>query len=599
MENKALTVLNQTFGFAKFRPLQENIIQSVIQGEDNFVLMPTGGGKSLCYQVPALVREGVTIVISPLISLMQDQVQALLANGVAAAFYNSSQSVFEIRQTLARLHQDELNLLYIAPERLMSDAFLDRLKEINISLFAIDEAHCVSQWGHDFRPEYLQLGRLRELFPTIPIIALTATADKQTRHDILQRLHLQKAHVHIASFNRPNIRYMVLEKQQAFTQLTKFLNARQDEYGIIYCLSRKRVDEIAEKLQAQGYSALPYHAGLPPKTREKAQSAFQKDDVHIIVATIAFGMGIDKPNVRFVVHYDLPKHIEGYYQETGRAGRDGLPSEALLLYGLHDIAVAKSLIENNQNPQQKRIELHKLNCMTSFAEAQTCRRRVLLNYFNEQLEEDCGNCDVCLNPPETYDGSIDAQKALSCVYRVDERFGVNYVIDILRGKEDERITRLQHHELSTYGIGKHLSQEEWHSVFRQLIHLGCIEQDIANYSVLKLTSHARPILKGEKKLILAKPRHKIASSKKTAKKEKLASFDYDKTLFEKLRQLRKKLAELSNVAPFIIFSDASLIEMCAKKPLDDTSFLSINGVGQKKLESYGQDFIDAIKAYAE
>src|SRR3990167_1272977 len=393
MENKALTVLNQTFGFAKFRPLQENIIQSVIQGEDNFVLMPTGGGKSLCYQVPALVREGVTIVISPLISLMQDQVQALLANGVAAAFYNSSQSVFEIRQTLARLHQDELNLLYIAPERLMSDAFLDRLKEINISLFAIDEAHCVSQWGHDFRPEYLQLGRLRELFPTIPIIALTATADKQTRHDILQRLHLQKAHVHIASFNRPNIRYMVLEKQQAFTQLTKFLNARQDEYGIIYCLSRKRVDEIAEKLQAQGYSALPYHAGLPPKTREKAQSAFQKDDVHIIVATIAFGMGIDKPNVRFVVHYDLPKHIEGYYQETGRAGRDGLPSEALLLYGLQDIVVVRSLIHNNHNVEQQRIERLKLNAMIHLAEAQTCRRQVILNYFNEQLTQACSNCD--------------------------------------------------------------------------------------------------------------------------------------------------------------------------------------------------------------
>ena len=482
----AKDVLRSIFGYDTFRPLQETIIRRVIQGEDNFVLMPTGGGKSLCYQIPALVREGTAIVVSPLISLMQDQVQALTANGVAAAFYNSSLSEIQARKTLAQFHQQELDLLYVAPERLMTDSFVARLHEIKIALFAIDEAHCVSQWGHDFRPEYLQLGQLRCEFPNIPIIALTATADKQTRQDVIERLNLKKAQVHTASFNRPNIRYTVLEKQKAFIQLQQFLKIHLDQAGIVYCLSRQRVEEVAQKLSENGFRALPYHAGLSTRQRQKAQTDFQRDDIDIIVATVAFGMGIDKPNVRFVVHYDLPKHLEGYYQETGRAGRDGLPAEGLLLYGLRDIAIVKGLIQNTQNATQQRIEMHKLNCMTAFAEAQTCRRRVLLNYFNELLETDCGNCDVCLNPPETYDGTVDAQKALSCVYRVQQRFGANYVIDILRGKEDARIMRLKHDKLSTFGIGKALSQDEWHSVFRQLIHLGCLEQDIANYSLLRL-----------------------------------------------------------------------------------------------------------------
>lgn len=596
MHNKAFEILQKTFGYERFRPLQATVIDSLIAGQDNFVLMPTGGGKSLCYQVPALAREGVAIVVSPLISLMQDQVQALRANGVAAAFYNSALSDIEARQTLAQLHNQQLDLLYIAPERLMSETFRARLNTIKLALFAIDEAHCVSQWGHDFRPEYLQLGQLRELFPRVPLIALTATADKQTRQDILNRLQLTQANVHVASFNRPNIRYTILEKQKPFQQLLNFLKPRANMFGIIYCLSRKRVEELAAKLQASSYNALPYHAGLSTKQRQTTQTAFQRDDVNIIVATIAFGMGIDKPNVRFVVHYDLPKHIEGYYQETGRAGRDGLPSEALLLYGLGDIAIVKSLIETNQNIEQKRIELHKLNLMAAFAEAQTCRRRVLLNYFNELFPEDCGNCDICSNPPETYDGTRDAQKALSCVYRVGQRYGVAYVIDVLRGKEDERIQRLRHHQLSTFGIGKDLSQEEWHSVFRQLIHLGYLEQDIASYSVLRLTEQARPILRQEKVLILTKPRNK-QTAKKLQRKATTLPNNCDAVLFEKLRRLRKQLAEKAGAAPFIIFSDATLTEMATVLPTNEASLFAISGVGQKKLESYGEVFLQIIRQH--
>ena len=408
--NTSLKILNDIFGYANFRAGQADIIHSLVKGEDNFVLMPTGGGKSLCYQIPALLLDGLTIVISPLISLMQDQVQSLKANGVSAGYYNSSMTEHEAKQTLASMYDGELKLLYIAPERLMTESFLTRLSDIKIALFAIDEAHCVSQWGHDFRPEYLRLRELRARFPNIPLVALTATADKQTRNDILNRLNLTNAKIHVASFNRPNIRYTIMSKQKPFEQLTTLLKSRREEFGIVYCLSRKRVDEIAEKLKAQGFSALPYHAGLPAKQRQKTQEAFKQDDVNIIVATIAFGMGIDKPNVRFVMHYDLPKNIEGYYQETGRAGRDGLASEAILLYGLADLVLIKKFIDDGDDEQQKRIESHKLNCMIAFAEAQTCRRRVLLNYFNEQLNNDCGNCDICLNPPETYDGTIDAQK---------------------------------------------------------------------------------------------------------------------------------------------------------------------------------------------
>lgn len=595
--HNATNILRQIFGFEQFRSLQKTIIDSLLQGEDNFVLMPTGGGKSLCYQIPAILRAGVGIVVSPLISLMQDQVTALQANGVAAACYNSSLNSSEARRILARLHNNELDLLYIAPERLLTESFLQRLNGIDIALFAIDEVHCVSQWGPDFRPEYLQLKKLRNLFPSIPVIALTATADKQTRQDILEQLQLQNANIHIASFDRPNIRYHIVEKHKPFKQLLEFLAIRTSYSGIIYCLSRNRVEEVAAKLQKEHISAAPYHAGLSTAERQKTQIAFRKDDVQIVVATIAFGMGIDKPNVRFVVHYDLPKNIEAYYQETGRAGRDGLPAEALLLYGLGDIALVRSLIEQNQNEKQRRIELHKLNAMIAFAEAQVCRRKVLLNYFGENLSANCGNCDICLNPPETYDATEIARKALSCVYRVEQRFGIMHVVNVLRGAENQRIKNFRHDRLSTYGIGKHLHPEEWYALFRQLIHLGYLEQDLANFSVLKLTERARPLLRGEESLILAKARVKSPIAKKSKEKKSATEQSDNENLFQQLRQLRKQLADQAKIPPYIIFNDATLTEMVAKQPTTEAELLKINGVGQHKLKNYGAPFIAMIQKY--
>jgi ATP-dependent DNA helicase RecQ len=596
MESQPLDILQSVFGYGAFRPYQEEIIATLVRGEDAFVLMPTGGGKSLCYQIPALCRPGVGIVVSPLISLMKDQVDALVANGARAAFYNSSLKSAEARQVLARLHAGDLDLLYLAPERLMSDEFLERLREIPIALFAIDEAHCVSQWGHDFRPEYIQLGRLRQSFPGVPLLALTATADAQTRADILVRLGLGRAQVFVAGFDRPNIRYTVVDKLKPFAQLTDFLKPRRTAAGIVYALSRKRVEEVAARLAATGLKAAPYHAGLADAERKRVQEAFLRDDLQIVVATVAFGMGIDKPNVRFVVHYDLPKNIESYYQETGRAGRDGLPAEALLLFGYGDIAICRGLIENGGNPEQKRIELHKLNAMVGFAEAQNCRRRVLLGYFGEHLAEDCGNCDVCQSPPETYDATVDAQKALSCVYRVGQRFGVGHVLDVLRGARSNRVLELGHDRLSTYGLGADLSSEAWSSLFRQLIHLGYLRQDVANYSVLKLTEAARPLLRGERRLILAKPRLKVAAAKK-APRRKAGDLDYDAALFENLRGLRKRLADAAGVPPYVIFGDATLVEMAAYLPADGQALLAINGVGKLKAQRYGGEFLEEIKSY--
>ena len=598
--SSAQEALQKVFGYEHFRPGQQAIITSLIAGQDNFVLMPTGGGKSLCFQIPALLRPGTGIVISPLISLMQDQVTTLRANGVSAAYYNSTLNAEEARRVLSQLHQGQLDLLYISPERLLSPSFMQRLNEIPIALFAIDEAHCISQWGHDFRTEYTQLNCLVAEFPEVPIIALTATADKQTRQDILQRLHLRNPLIHVASFDRPNIRYTILEKYKPLQQLTHFLKNHSQEAGIIYCQSRKKVEEIASKLSQMGFSALPYHAGLSNYEREKAQTAFQKDDIQLIVATIAFGMGIDKPNVRFVVHYDLPKHIESYYQETGRAGRDGLPAEALLLYGTDAIATSKHFIEQLENIDQKRIELFKLNAMAALAEAQTCRRQVLLNYFGERLEQACENCDICLNPPESYDATEDARKALSCVYRVKQRFGLGHVVDVLRGAHKQRIVELGHEQLSTYGIGKHLSEQTWFSIFRQLIHLGYLEQDIANYSVLKLTEHARPLLRGEITLQLAKPR--IQTITKTAKKNpnrEILDSQYDQKLFAKLRQLRKQIADAAMLPPFVVFSDATLIEMATYLPQNNHELLSITGVGERKLANYGQQFLLVIKNHLD
>lgn len=598
--SSAQEALQKVFGYEHFRPGQQAIITSLIAGQDNFVLMPTGGGKSLCFQIPALLRPGTGIVISPLISLMQDQVTTLRANGVSAAYYNSTLNTEEAKRVLNQLHQGQLDLLYISPERLLSTSFMQRLNEIQIALFAIDEAHCISQWGHDFRTEYTQLNRLVAEFPEVPIIALTATADKQTRQDILQRLDLRNPRIHVASFDRPNIRYTILEKYKPLQQLTYFLKNHSQEAGIVYCQSRKRVEEIASKLTQMGFSALPYHAGLGNYEREKAQTAFQKDDIQLIVATIAFGMGIDKPNVRFVVHYDLPKHIESYYQETGRAGRDGLPAEALLLYGTDAIATSKHFIEQLENPDQRRIELFKLNAMAALAEAQTCRRQVLLNYFGERPEQACDNCDICLNPPETYDATEDARKALSCVYRVKQRFGLGYVVDVLRGAHKQRIVELGHEQLTTYGIGKHLSEQTWFSIFRQLIHLGYLEQDIANYSILKLTEHARPLLRGEITLQLAKPR--LQTITKTAKKNsnrEILDSQYDQKLFAKLRQLRKQIADAAMLPPFVVFSDATLIEMATYLPQSSHELLSITGVGERKLANYGQQFLLVIKNHLD
>ncbi len=561
--------------------------------------MPTGGGKSLCYQIPSLIRPGVGIVVSPLISLMKDQVDSLKANGVSAAFYNSSLGSRQARQVLAKLHAHEIDLLYIAPESLMTENFLQRLSGIDIALFAIDEVHCVSHWGHDFRPEYARLSVLRDRFPEVPLVALTATADVHTRQDILQVLGLQGCRQHVSSFDRPNIRYSVIEKYKPFNQLVTFMEKYRGESGIVYALSRKRVEQLAEKLKLNGVKAAAYHAGLPASVRTSVQEDFLRDEVSVVVATVAFGMGIDKPNVRFVVHYDLPKNIEGYYQETGRAGRDGLASEAFLLSGTQDMVLARRLIEQGENENQRRIELHKLNAMINFSEASTCRRRVLLNYFGEDMQEDCGNCDICLNPPDRFDATEDARKALSCVYRLGQGFGIKYVIDVLRGMDSERIRLRRHDRLSTYGIGADRSEGEWSAIFRQLIHRGFLFQDVASYSVLRLTPAAKPLLRGELELELARPRIRATSPVKKAKKrgreKQYPDLSYDETLFEKLRELRKKLANELNVPPYIVFGDATLISMARLKPETPDQMLEVNGVGQVKLERFGEVFLNCIK----
>ena len=588
-------ILQAVFGYSDFRPHQQEIIEGIVSQRDAFILMPTGGGKSLCYQLPALCLHGTVIVVSPLISLMKDQVDALQANGVAAACYNSSLNEKTSRALLAQFHAGELDLLYVAPERLMSAGFLARLDDIDISLFAVDEAHCVSQWGHDFRPEYVQLGQLRQRFPDIPMAAFTATADPQTRGDIIQRLQLQNPDIHVTGFDRPNIRYGALEKAKPFDQLTTFLAGHQGDAGIVYALSRKRVEDVAGKLQAAGFRALPYHAGLPAAQRQAAHEQFMRDEIDVVVATVAFGMGIDKPDVRFVVHYDLPRNIEGYYQETGRAGRDGLPADTLLLFGAQDMVLARRMVEGNENEQQRRIESHKLNSMVAFAESLTCRRRVLLNYFGEELGDACGNCDICSDPPECYDATVDAQKALSCVYRVGQRFGMRHVVDVLRGADNERVRSLRHNELSTYGIGNDHTDAEWTSLFRQLIHRGYLVQDIASYSILKLTPEARPLLKGEAKLELARPRIRERGKKK---RKLLAPVEgRDEILFELLRELRKDLAREEGIAPYMVFGDAALTQMAILLPSNRDEFLDINGVGASKLEKYGEVFLKEISGY--
>lgn len=588
--------LKTVFGYHGFRPPQQEVIERVVAGEDVFLVMPTGGGKSLCYQIPALHRDGVAIVVSPLIALMKDQVDALIANGVRAACLNSSLSVTEAGRVFQQIDAGTLDLLYVAPERLMMPDFLERIGSMQLALFAIDEAHCISQWGHDFRPEYTQLGRLRQLFPGIPVVAMTATADPETRKDILGQLGLADATVFVAGFDRPNITYTVIPKQKPLAQLGSFLSNRRDEAGIVYALSRKRVEEVAERLQAAGFSAAAYHAGLPDTERRRVQEGFQRDDIRIVVATVAFGMGIDKPNVRFVVHYDMPKSVESYYQETGRAGRDGLPSEALMLFGMGDVMTARKLIENSDNAERVRIELQKLNAMVAYGEALTCRRRALLSYFGDQRDHDCGNCDICTDPPQRFDATVQAQKALSCVYRTGERFGMLHIIEVLRGSKNQRVLDLKHDKLSTWGIGADTPATQWENIIRQLIHLGYLVQDFTRFGVLGLSSSARPVLKGETVVILGKPRD-TQETMERGKKRAGGRRDYDQALFDRLRALRKRIADESGLPPFVVFSDATLAEMARTIPDNRQELRQVNGVGELKLGKYGDAFLAEIRQY--
>lgn len=592
-------VLHEVFGYESFRPLQGDIVREVVNGGDALVLMPTGGGKSLCYQVPALVRPGTAIVVSPLIALMQDQVAALRELGVRAAFLNSTMDMEQARATEYALTTGELDLLYCAPERLIQPRTIELLHNASISLFAIDEAHCVSQWGHDFRSDYLQLSMLAGEFPGIPRIALTATADERTRKEIAERLSLTEARHFVSGFDRPNIQYRIAPKTNANKQLLDFIRAEHDgECGIVYCLSRNKVDATARMLADKGFTALPYHAGLNADQRARHQERFLREDGVIIVATIAFGMGIDKPDVRFVAHLDLPKSLEAYYQETGRAGRDGKPSTAWMVYGLQDVIKLRQMLEGSLgNDQFKRIERQKLDAMLGLCEVTSCRRQVLLRYFGDDLEQPCGNCDTCLNPPETWDGTVAVQKALSCVFRTGQRFGVTYLIDVLRGSENERILQAGHDRVSTYGIGTELSANDWKSVFRQLVANGYLRADPEGYGALQLTERCRPLLKGEETVWLRKDpvQKKVSGGRSGSGKRKFTSDQIQNQAgWDHLRACRKELADKQGVPPYVIFHDATLFEMLERHPRTIAELGEINGVGAAKLDKYGETFLAAL-----
>ena len=587
-------ILESVFGYRDFRHNQEEIITHLLQGKDAVVLMPTGGGKSLCYQVPALCLPGVTIVVSPLIALMKDQVDALVLSGVKAAFLNSSQSSGEQSAIMQQLRRNELKLLYVAPERLVGGEiqFLRFLQEINVCLFAIDEAHCISQWGHDFRPEYRVLSQLKEVFPTIPIIALTATADSLTKNDIIQQLHVVDYRVFENSFNRPNIYYYIKPKKGYYDALVDYLEEHKDDSGIIYCLSRTATEKLAEDLRSDGFSAAAYHAGLEKNTRDERQDLFLKDDIRIMVATIAFGMGINKSNVRFVVHADLPKNIEGYYQETGRAGRDGLHSEAVLFFGAGDVMKLRGFAQVENNPEQTKILLKKLDQMVQLCETKSCRRKYLLNYFGEQAPDYCGGCDACLNKPELQDSTIVAQKILSTVSRIKQSFGMRYVVDILKGSNSEKI-REEHKKLSVFGIGKDKPKEEWMHYTRELLHYHYLKQSEGEYPVLQLTDKSNEVLFKNEKVFLSAP-VQITITKEPVIYQQHA---YEKELFEQLKKLRNQIAHEENVPAYLILSDSSLLDLSTYLPLTKNDLPQISGFGAFKIEKYGAPFLELVQDF--
>ena len=589
--------LKRYFGFDSFRPLQENIVRDALAGRDVFAVLPTGGGKSLCFQLPALVRPGLTVVVSPLIALMKDQVDALQASGVAATFLNSTLAAGQGRERLRGLHTGKFRLLYVAPERLMLSGFLGDLQKWNVNLIAVDEAHCISEWGHDFRPEYRQLAELREKFPDVPIMALTATATERVRRDIIDGLKLREPACYVASFNRPNLAYRVVPKARPYDQVLQFVRTRPNESGIVYCQSRKSAESVAKRLSDDGIKAAPYHAGLTGEERSKNQELFLRDEVRVICATIAFGMGINKPNVRYVIHYDLPKNIEGYYQETGRAGRDGLPSDCVLLFSAGDVIKQTQFIDEKPSAQEQKIAREQLQQMVHYAESSECRRVTLLRYFGEQWpEENCGGCDNCLTPRETFDGTIPAQKFLSCVYRVRQKngfgFGLNHIVDVLTGADTENVRKWRHSEISTYGVGKEMKRTDWQAIGRELVRLGYLRQASERFTILELTAEGRAALTQRKKVKLTKPAAVPEKSKR-----RTGEIACDEALFERLRILRRTLADARNVPAYIIFSDVALREMANKYPATETEFGQISGVGKQKRKEFGAAFLAEIGDY--
>ena len=601
--DKAKLALKRYFGYDQFRPLQADIIKAIFSGKDALVLMPTGGGKSVCFQIPAVTLPGTCIVVSPLISLMKDQVEGLRANGIAAAFINSTNDSREQLRVEESFYAGELDLLYVSPEKLVSGNFISILKRGKINLFAIDEAHCISAWGHDFRPEYTQMGMLKQHFPKVPVVALTATADKLTRKDIVDQLKLEEPGIFIASFDRPNLSLEVRPGQQRLQQIEDFVRKHPKQAGIIYTLSRKATEDIADKLKQKGFKAEAYHAGLSPDRRSKIQDHFINDNLHIICATVAFGMGIDKSNVRWVIHYNLPKNLEGYYQEIGRAGRDGAKADTLLFYSFADVSMLRDIIQNGENAAQNEIQLVKLERMQQYAESLACRRRILLAYFSENLSENCGNCDICRNPPQSIDGTVIAQKALSAVYRLNEQVPMGMLIDVLRGSGRREIKQLGYDTIKTYGAGRDFSQWDWQHYLMQLINLGYLEVAYDAANVLRLTSASQDVLFKNLSVELIKPtsykerqEQEQANAKTKAptqlKKERLRD-----ELFEHLRQIRKEIAQKEGIPPYLIFSDATLEEMAFSKPQTEDDMLAVSGVGEKKLVQFGYRFIKAIRNY--